>query len=496
MTRIKLCVPVIFLVLAAIAIPIELQPPGHHSTVDWSFDVSHAFVNVLGFVPVGLVLGEFGVLWAIAAAALMSGLAETGQLVMLYRDASLSDFVANVTGAFIGAIVSGHWKISSPALRINRWTTSVTAAAAFVLVGHVWAEKGPAASTRGTTSPGILEAYWKLDEIGGRVAFDSSGHGLNGRFSVEPERVSSAIGTDVMFDGKKEYIEVGRSTALRLAGSMTITAWINSSSFPHDDAAIVSQHHDSFGYQLDTTADEGPRTIGFKLGNSCGELMARYGATPLVVGRWYHVAGIYDAPRRTLDVYLNGKLDNGPLVGPVTSAQHGSRWPVYIGRRSDSRGFEFAGLIRDVRIYSFALTHDDITGVMRGESVNDAAAGSADTSVVSDTSNAGPNTGQNPQCAVITEVGDQWIPLMAASLGVLAAITCIGLWPSAHSRLQVFCSLAAGLVLLPAIAPNVPSFDLWMVPSVALAGGVTVVVSARHDPNSSWVEGPHSKQLG
>lgn len=479
MDRIGLRAPLIFLVLAAIVIPIELLPPGHHSTVDFSIDVSHAFVNVLGFVPVGLVLGEFGVLRAVAAATLMSGFAETSQLVMLYRDPSISDFVTNVIGAFLGAVISAHWKIPSPSFRINKWTTLVAAAIAFALMAQVWAEKGPAVSTRGATSPGTLEAYWKLDETRGRVAFDSSGHGLNGQFSTEPERVSGAMGTSAMFDGTKEYIDFGRSTGLRLAGSTTITAWINSSSFPYDDAAIVSQLHGGFGYQLDTTIDKGPRTIGFKLRNACGDLMARYGATPLVLGTWYRVAGVYDAPKRTLDLYLNGKLDNGPLVGPVTSTQHSSRWPVYVGRRSDLEGFGFAGSIRDVRIYSWALTNDEIAAVMRGEFVNGTAADRAAGTATNNTSGAGRTTVQNPRCAVISEGGDQWIPLMAAILGVLVAVGCIGLWPSASSLLYVFSSFAAGLLLLPAIAPNVPSFNLWLIPLVTLAGGVSVVVSAR-----------------
>ena len=36
---------------------------------------------------------------------------------------------------------------------------------------------------------------------------------------------------------------------------MTISAWINSTAFPRDDAAIVSSH-DPLGYQLDTTVDQ------------------------------------------------------------------------------------------------------------------------------------------------------------------------------------------------------------------------------------------------
>ena len=473
MTRIDLRAPAIFLVLAAIAIPIELTPPGHFS-LELAPHISHAFVNVLGFVPVGLVLWEFGLPWAVAAAALMSGLAETGQLVMLYRDASVGDFVTNVMGAFLGAVVGAHWKIRSPALTINKWTTSAAAALALVLVTYVWTENRPV-NTRGTTSPGTLEAYWKLDESGGRIAVDSSGHGLNGRFSTEPGRVSDGRGTSVVFDGKKEYVEVGRSTALRLAGSMTITAWINSSSFPNDDAAIVSQLHDGFGYQLDTTIDKGPRTVGFKLSHN----MARYGATPLVLGVWYHVAGVYDASKRTLNVYLNGKLDNGLLYGSVTTIQYSSRKPTYIGRRSDMDGFGFIGLIRDVRIYSFALTNDEIAAVMRGESVSNTPAQAAGASATRNMNETASTKEQNPGHIAVSEPDDQWFPLIAASLGALVAIASIGLWPSSSPLLHVFISFAAGLLLLPAIVPNVPSFNVWLLPLVTLAGGVAVVVSAR-----------------
>ena len=75
---------------------------------------------------------------------------------------------------------------------------------------------------------------------------------------------------------------------------MTISAWINSSAFPRDDAAIVSAFS-GLGYQLDTTIDQGARTVGFKLANASGRLMARDGKTRLHTGRWYHVAGVYDA---------------------------------------------------------------------------------------------------------------------------------------------------------------------------------------------------------
>ena len=75
---------------------------------------------------------------------------------------------------------------------------------------------------------------------------------------------------------------------------------------------------------MDTTVDRGPRTIGFKLTDACGKLMARYGATPLALNTWYYVAGVYDAAAQTLDVYSNGELDNGFFRGSVISLQRSS----------------------------------------------------------------------------------------------------------------------------------------------------------------------------
>ena len=156
-----------------------------------------------------------------------------------------------------------------------------------------------------------------------------------------------------------DYVNLGNPTALQLTGSMTVSAWIYSSAFPADDAAIVSKRGSGplIGFQLDTTVDQGTRTIGFKLTNSSGGQMVRYGATTLQTNTWYYVTGVYDATAQTLNVYLNGQLDNGALLGTVTTSQQNSTLNVNIGQRSGSPGaYNFNGLIDDVRIYNRPLT--------------------------------------------------------------------------------------------------------------------------------------------
>jgi hypothetical protein len=309
----------------------------------------------------------------------------------------------------------------------------------------------------------------------GRAAVDSSGHSLNGAYVNEPNKVAGPIGNAVKFDGT-DYIDLGRPAALQLTSSMTVSAWIKSSYDPRDDAVIVSSRFKQVGFQLDTTDDNGPRTIGFKLTSPCGTMMARYGATPLALDTWYYVTGVYDAEAKTMDVYLNGELDNGVLAGPVMGMQKASGKDVYIGRRSDFDGLilrrsdsdRFTGEIDDLRIYSVPLTQTEIVADMRGiprevQPVAHADHGGKPSSL-----------DQTETCSGLTPPGDEKIPAAAVVLGVLAAIACAGLLPACGLFECLLAGLVAALLFVFATASSLPMLARWMVPLLSLAGAASV----------------------
>ncbi len=72
---------------------------------------------------------------------------------------------------------------------------------------------------------------------------------------------------------------------------------------------------------------------------------------------------------------------------------------------------------------------------------------------------------------------DKNIPAAAGILGVLVAVACAGLWPSARSLPCLVVSIAAGLLLFLATAPNLPSFNLWLIPLTSVTGAVSVTAS-------------------
>src|SRR6185503_7867734 len=77
---------------------------------------------------------------------------------------------------------------------------------------------------------------------------------------------------------------------------------------------------------------------------------------------WYHVAGVYNAAAGTLDIYVNGILDSGSLVGVIPPSQFNQTVNVNIGRRTG--GFYFNGIIDEVRIYNRALSQAEIQSDM------------------------------------------------------------------------------------------------------------------------------------
>jgi hypothetical protein len=98
--------------------------------------------------------------------------------------------------------------------------------------------------------------------------------------------------------------------------------------------------------------------------NGSGGSVYRYGATTLQANTWYHITGVYNAATLEMHVYLNGQLDDGTLVGTVTSTQQNSTANVNIGRRPGNNKFNFIGRIDDVRLYGRALTQAEVQADM------------------------------------------------------------------------------------------------------------------------------------
>ena len=475
--NLKLRGPVLVLVLAATAVPIEWRALSH---VQLGLDVHplDLAANVVGYVPVGLLLRPLGLARAMATAAAMTLSAEGGQFFMAHRDPSIADVAANLLGAGLGLLLFPLFGRRTLELRLRRWHAPVAAIGLAAIGAGVWLESGLPTNQRGLTEPGTLEGYWTFDRGAGRNVADASGHVLGGRFTPDPVYVAGVRGAAASF-GTNRYVQLNPSSAFRLAGSMTVSAWINSSAFHEDDAAVVSNHvnhgvHDGAGFQLDTTVDTGPRTIGFKMFDACGALVARYGRTPLKLNTWYYVAGVYDARRRRLDVYLNGAPDDGVLTGSIPGAQRSSRAPTYLGHRPNEARFDFSGAIDEVRVYSAALDDAAIAADMRGDSP---ALDANDRTSIAPALHAPAELSSADATCPQSEYEDARLPLAAAAVGMFTAVLVAGAFPRAPRAVLLMSGLAGGLILLPAASSTLTAISWWSLTLSAAAGAASIAAS-------------------
>jgi hypothetical protein len=483
---------VVTLVLGFTAVPAQLSLSWLSSPVRFDFDFNPLDIvsNLIMYVPVGAVLASRTVTSTLSIAAAVSAVAEFSQLFTYGRSASVVDILSNVIGTAVGWSLGSRLGIPFRVLIGRR--LSVCAAAlsvAYLVVGLntsprdveeaiaallpnprlLWRTTNP----RGATAEGVLEAHWNLDESNGSMTPDSSGNGLAGVLVNSPTFGEGVDGPALILNGVDQYVDLGDPPSLQLRGSMTITAWINSAEFPVDDAAIVS-NHSGLGYQLDTTVDQGPRTIGFKLANAAGRLMARYGKTTLETNRWYHVAAVYDSEAQSLNVYLDGRIDNGCLLGSVTSRQTPSGLHVFVGRRGNADGYGFAGSVDDVRVYSRPLSESEIVSQVK------ASAEVSNHLVDAGTQESPVETGRTETRCPETNIPDARRGGMFVAFGGLLALACVGLWPASHYRFWAFFASCAGGLAASwmAVDRNLPHFGPLVV-LLTLMGGVSVVAALR-----------------
>jgi hypothetical protein len=202
-------------------------------------------------------------------------------------------------------------------------------------------------------------AAYAFDEATGSTTADASGNGNTGQIHGATWSTLAKYGNALSFDGTSSYVDLGAGSAFQNTGSMSWTAWVYATGNPPDDGQIVALSTDNSGWQLKTTPDTGVRTFGVAVSPNGTSHTQRYSKTVLSLNTWYHVAGVYNAAAQTLDIYVNGVLDDGVATGTVPAAQViPAGVNASVGQRSG--GYLFNGVIDNLRIYNRALSAADV----------------------------------------------------------------------------------------------------------------------------------------
>jgi hypothetical protein len=208
----------------------------------------------------------------------------------------------------------------------------------------------------GNAELGGLVGWWKFDESQGTTAADSSGNGNDGTLIGSPvwRPQGGKIGGALEFSGKGDYVKIANESAFNITSQITVAAWVNITSVPQEWTGIVTKGDTA--WRLSTSFANNV----FHFGTAREDYLN--GSTTVSSGQWHHVACVYDGQK--MSIYVDGKLDvSKPRSGPIAT----NNFPVCIGENIELTGHCWNGLIDDVRVYSYALSENEIAALATGK---------------------------------------------------------------------------------------------------------------------------------
>jgi len=205
--------------------------------------------------------------------------------------------------------------------------------------------------TAGMNSAGLV-GYWKLDEVTGSSASDSSGYNNDGTLYNGPTWVDGKFGKALSFDGVDDYVNVPHSTSLDV-DVITVAAWVKGT-FGSDYRDIIGKSFSGADRAWALCINNGKVDWNVaSQGSAVWDLVAHLGTAIINDNKWHFVVAVYDGVRGY--VYVDGALDSsGGSAGVI------GKNTLYLGVGRYYGGEYLNGIIDEVRIYNRALSEEEI----------------------------------------------------------------------------------------------------------------------------------------
>lgn len=207
-----------------------------------------------------------------------------------------------------------------------------------------------------------LVGYWKMNEGSGTIIVDDSGFGNNGLTQGGPLWDTGVAGTALKLNGTNQYASVPDAASLDITQAITLAAWIRPEKLA-SQKVITKYSATTDGYLL-TLLSTGKVTFQFNQFTSSTYKLNSNTLYPTDGVTWMHIAATYDGS--IVKIYINGVLDKSiSFVSPPPINMNAI--PLTIGVETGGIGL-FKGTIDDARIYNYALTSSEISGLFSSPS--------------------------------------------------------------------------------------------------------------------------------
>jgi DNA-binding beta-propeller fold protein YncE len=197
--------------------------------------------------------------------------------------------------------------------------------------------------------------------------YNHSGCGTAGRdFAVQPQhgilmneptQTGGQLGEALEFDGKRDYVLMGDVHGFEGNSPFTVSMWAKNDGSSGVYGRLISK-------EKSISPREGWLIFRYKNSDRYGFERWEGGAQdnvnfPYTSGQWNHIAFTFDG------THMRGYLNGEPVAEPTESSKSVQPTfdPLVIGARSDGEHDFYQGTLDDIRIYSRALSSEEIADV-------------------------------------------------------------------------------------------------------------------------------------
>jgi hypothetical protein len=214
--------------------------------------------------------------------------------------------------------------------------------------------------------------HLKFDEGYGNIAHDSTIHenhgNLAGSGTTCPQEGASAcpswindgrFGKALRFDGD-DYVDLGNPDSLGFREAMTISFWINTSSYGSGsslNSRIISKNGSAGSSGWEMYIDGTTNKMVFSLSSELSLINQVQSVGDVPLDEWMQYTGVY-IPGEALKIYVNGVLDSTQEGAPPSITNNSNS--IWIGGRPECANCFFEGDIDDLKIYNYALDDSQI----------------------------------------------------------------------------------------------------------------------------------------
>ncbi|MHC4645326.1 MAG: LamG domain-containing protein [Planctomycetota bacterium] len=216
-----------------------------------------------------------------------------------------------------------------------------------------------------------LVLWYKFDEGSGAIAHDSSGYGHDAVVDG-PEDLwdptGGRFGGSRGFDDDTDVQDIPLAVTADLGTGVSVSCWLKDSHRPGTNNWVFGWGSE-FGYSLTAAvAAADGRNVYFQAGNDTNDVltwdMVRAGIQPGALEGWHHWVFLKNEASPEISIYFDGeRVDTNSVVDPNLSSLKNTAGKI---GAVPWHGNDLVGKVDDFRLFTKALTENEISALFRG----------------------------------------------------------------------------------------------------------------------------------